>query len=339
MKKLYKKVNYLLIVTIFIFLVNKNYGAVCTATATSNWTLASTWSCGHAPACNDQIVIPAGCTVTISSPIDLTGLLCLGSNIKISGVVYMVGNTSRLDLVSTSTITINAGGKITTDNGSNSQKIFIGSGPAEWDSNTGGLTGPWKISDGVSQSTLPVELVSFTANCVSAGTQLKWKTLSETNNDYFILEKSNDAYTWSPIAKIEGANSSNVVNEYNYIDTERYHEIIFYRISQIDFDGSEKQYPPTYIDCQNNSKEELIIFPNPASNELNIMLNANAEYPNTDFILINIFGQTVFKSTIDINKGYNSFNFPIDIQDGVYSILIPTVDVSIFTKKIIIKNL
>ena len=341
MKDIYSnKLKYIVFTIIFVSFFIKNYAATCTAIASGNWTLASTWSCGSAPACNDVIVIPSGYTVTINSAVNLTGTLCLGSNIKISGVLALVGTASRLDLVATSTITINAGGKITTDGSSgNSQKIFIGTGPAEWSSNNGNLTGPWRLSDGSSQSTLPIELVSFTADCVNSGILLKWVTLSETNNSYFILDKSNDAYSWAPVAKINGTINSNSVNEYNYIDTEITSEIVFYRITQVDFDGTEKQYPPTYIDCKKSSKEELIIFPNPASNELNIILNSNSEYKNTNFLLVNTLGETVFKTTIDIKKGYNSFNFPIDIQDGIYSILIPTVDVSIFTKKMIITHL
>ncbi len=109
------KILHLFITIILISVSLKSYSATCTAQATSNWTLASTWSCGSAPTCNDIIVIPAGFTVTINQSIDLTGGGCTGTRLNVYGVLFFSGNASGLDVVASSTINIYTGGKITTD--------------------------------------------------------------------------------------------------------------------------------------------------------------------------------------------------------------------------------
>ena len=252
----------------------------------------------------------------------------------------MSGNVSRLYLVFTSTITIYAGGKITTDSNNNSQKIFIGNGATEWDSSSVNLTGPWRLSDGRSQSTLPVELVRFTADCVSLGIQLKWVTLSEKNNSYFLIEKSNDATQWKEIAKITASENPEQMNTYNYLDAALHSDkLIYYAITQVDVDGTPTRYPLIYVSCDDDLKQELTIFPNPADQELTFSLNAKKENNNVSVLLLNSLGQTVVSTNINITEGYNSFRFPIDLQNGVYSIVIPTIDNFINTKKLVVNHL
>lgn len=212
------KIKLLLTVTVFVFLKITAYSATCNAIASTNWNLAATWSCGRVPNCNDVINIPSGYTVTITTSIDLTGGGCSNTVINISGQLFMSGNTSRLELVSTATININTGGRLHTDITNNSQKIIIGNGPAEWDSNTGDLTGPWRITNGSSITTLPVELIGFKANYNASVVTLNWVTASEKNNSHFILERSVDATSWQEVAKVIGSKNSSIVNDYFYSD-------------------------------------------------------------------------------------------------------------------------
>ncbi len=55
---------------------------------------------------------------------------------------------------------------------------------------------------------LPVELISFEANCNTDFVELNWITVSETNNDYFIVQRSQDATNWKNLSKIQGAGFS-----------------------------------------------------------------------------------------------------------------------------------
>jgi subtilisin family serine protease len=63
---------------------------------------------------------------------------------------------------------------------------------------------------GVDGQPLPVELLSFNANCVENNSvTLQWETASEHNSDYFQVEKSIDGKLWLPIEKVVAAGNSN----------------------------------------------------------------------------------------------------------------------------------
>lgn len=68
---------------------------------------------------------------------------------------------------------------------------------------------------------------------------LKWSTISELNNDYFILEKSTDMIIWENIAKVDGSGNSNEIIYYEYLDQNIIgNSISFYRLKQVDYNGN-----------------------------------------------------------------------------------------------------
>lgn len=88
------------------------------------------------------------------------------------------------------------------------------------------------------QSALPVTLLNFEAknkeNCI----ELKWSTATEENNDYFIIQKSDDAEDFITITTIKGSGNSNIIKNYSYTDLNILNKITYYKLLQIDYDGS-----------------------------------------------------------------------------------------------------
>ena len=83
----------------------------------------------------------------------------------------------------------------------------------------------------------PVELISFTAENINKEVRLSWVTGSEINNKGFeIQRKLNDSY--HKIAFIEGKGTNTESNRYNYTDKDLFNGDYFYRLKQIDYDGS-----------------------------------------------------------------------------------------------------
>lgn len=328
------------IVLIFACLIFTNHlkSATCSALASGNWTANAIWSCGHAPTCNDNIVIPPGYTVTITSVIDLTGGGCSNTLITILGQLFMSGNTSRLDLVSTASVVISGTGRLHTDVLNNSQKINIGNGGAEWDSNTGDLTGPWKITNNSSVSTLPVELINFSANCSMNNVLLTWTTASEKNNAYFIIERSSDAVNWENVAKIKSSENSSVLNNYYHLDRlNKLEDNLYYKLSQIDIDGTLNVFKIINANCKNTlSADEVVVYPNPAYNELNLLLNAHINSNNCTINLTDNFGRVVFEEKRDLIQGLNTLSYPIDLQSGAYNLIVSSSQLIIPVKKIIV---
>lgn len=89
-----------------------------------------------------------------------------------------------------------------------------------------------------SEVLLPVELVSIVVNGYYGYNEIKWLTANETNNKGFKIQRSENAIDWVLLGWIEGNGTSNdlttwVFNDF-YFKGENY-----YRIIQIDYDGSE----------------------------------------------------------------------------------------------------
>jgi hypothetical protein len=115
---------------------------------------------------------------------------------------------------------------------------------------------------------MPVELMSYATECSPEGAVLKWATASEQNNAYFTIEKSNDGVHYMVVGKVEGKGTNNQESEYAFVD-ENYDKGkgCYYRLSQTDFDGTEKMLGDRYVNCS-VVKEEMRVFPNPATDQI-----------------------------------------------------------------------
>jgi hypothetical protein len=99
---------------------------------------------------------------------------------------------------------------------------------------------PIALASGTSNNILPVELVSFNAFCQNNVVGIDWITSSELLNDYFLLEKSIDGITYDPLTMLDGAGTSAEINTYSYTDPKGL-DLAYYRLTQVDFDGTEKK--------------------------------------------------------------------------------------------------
>jgi hypothetical protein len=158
---------------------------------------------------------------------------------------------------------------------------------------------------------LPVELVSFTSKNVNNDAHLFWQTTSETNNDYFLIERSNNETDWQAITTIQGAGNSTQLNSYNVIDPNPGSGQLYYRLSQFDFDGSKEIISVASLFI---GVHELIVFPNPTNNFWQIsypLFDANATIE-----LYNLSGQKVKFEAEVIN---NQININLsDFRQGIY---------------------
>lgn len=103
----------------------------------------------------------------------------------------------------------------------------------------GGLESPFYIS-GITGTifNLPIELVFFGASIKGQKfTSLSWRTATERNNDYFIVQRSHDGVSWELLEKVNGAGNSVELLSYETYDFNPYPGSNYYRLKQVDFDG------------------------------------------------------------------------------------------------------
>jgi hypothetical protein len=116
--------------------------------------------------------------------------------------------------------------------------------------------------------TLPIEMTSFYGTCTDNMSELKWSTSSELNNDYFLLEQSNNGVDFVTVAQVDGAGTSN--SEVNYQTRVSADNGSYYRLKQVDFDGHSDQTDVIYVACKS---PEVSVFPNPFENTIVVKLD------------------------------------------------------------------
>lgn len=132
-------------------------------------------------------------------------------------------------------------------------------------------------NDCFNQAFLPVELVSFVANCHDRKAIISWSTSSEINNNFFSLERSNDVIHWQIVGTTSGAGNSNVLINYSFTDPNPFAKVSYYRLKQTDFDGAFKYSEIiSYENCENGIGE-IVIYPNPTQGPINFFTDGVAK--------------------------------------------------------------
>jgi hypothetical protein len=85
---------------------------------------------------------------------------------------------------------------------------------------------------------LPPILLSFDAIFDNTKVELSWSSDTESNNNFYTIEKSRDAMNFEPLTMIKAfGNNSNIINYFD-VDFTPYEGISYYRLTQIDPAGT-----------------------------------------------------------------------------------------------------
>jgi hypothetical protein len=94
-----------------------------------------------------------------------------------------------------------------------------------------------------SSQPLPVTLISFSVKAFTRGTNLlTWKTAQEKDNSHFAIESSPNGREFKEIGTVKGTNAS-FISEYTFEDKAPVAANIYYRLKQIDLDGTATYSP------------------------------------------------------------------------------------------------
>jgi hypothetical protein len=108
---------------------------------------------------------------------------------------------------------------------------------------------------------LPITLYSFNPTCRDGKVEINWSTMSETNNNYFTIEKSANATLFDVLAIVQGAGNSNAQNEYTLFDENPFKGTSYYRLKQTDYNGAFEYFPVVAVqDCTPPSLNLQVFF-------------------------------------------------------------------------------
>lgn len=193
---------------------------------------------------------------------------------------------------------------------------------------------PWVLSD--NRSPLPIELLSYTATCRDDEVVLNWATASETNNNYFTIEKSADAVNWEILTTVGGAGTSNAPNYYSAFDSQPYSDVSYYRLKQTDFDGTFTYSPVISSSCGSDEPFNVQVIALNASHELQLTFSAE-EGESYVFSLYDIQGKLLVNKSESTVAGTNEVHVILpEISEGIYLIALQNSK-KFFGQKILLK--
>ncbi|WP_284284192.1 T9SS type A sorting domain-containing protein [Portibacter lacus] len=176
---------------------------------------------------------------------------------------------------------------------------------------------------------VPVKLLSFTGEKSSErSVSLKWQTAMEINNDYFMVEKSSDTKEWTSFSKILGNGNSNAVLSYSTVDRSPFIGSTFYRLKQVDYDGTLAYSEVIKVDYDRVNVE---VYPNPVTERVVISLPKFVQEASS-FNLYDLTGKLIMQGRLD-NK-VNTIDLT-NINSGGYFINVTHNNEIIHTQKLI----
>lgn len=173
----------------------------------------------------------------------------------------------------------------------------------------------WVLVQG--STPLPVELLFFDARLEGDAVQCTWSTASEQNNDHFTVERSRDGSAFDAIGQVDGTGDSQQTLEYAFPDPAPYEGLSFYRLRQIDIDGTEQWSQAVPVFITHGGEGALNVWPNPCTTAMHLS-GAGALDP---IQLVDASGREVAEYPAGTERMDVSFLAP-----GSYTVVVRTIE-------------
>ncbi|MBU1719241.1 MAG: proprotein convertase P-domain-containing protein, partial [Bacteroidetes bacterium] len=170
---------------------------------------------------------------------------------------------------------------------------------------------------GILDGGLPVELLSFTAECMNDEIVLKWATASELNNDFFTIEKSDDGENYYIVQTFQGAGNSNQVIE--YLATDEYTDgFDYYRLKQTDYNGDFVFFEPITVNCDQSAQSQIEVISIQVTED---RLSVHFSMPVSDMVNLCLYDALGNQITCEqqFESGIHEFSFNrSELARGIY---------------------
>lgn len=164
----------------------------------------------------------------------------------------------------------------------------------------------------------PVDLLSFDAYPQGKKAKLEWATANELNNSGFEVQRSTDGKEWEVIGWVDGHSNSAVEREYTMVDKAPFMGTNYYRLKQVDFDGTF-EYSDVRSATFSFTSEVATIYPNPAMDYMNISFPADLR-GELHMEVLDANRTIVFEEVIDVTRGMVKTFDTNDLPSGMYTL-------------------
>lgn len=157
----------------------------------------------------------------------------------------------------------------------------------------------------------PVELTVFNAKVQQNTIQLYWETASEHNNNYFEVQRSEDARDWSVMDNVLTNNGNASYRQtYIYTDKQPSPEVNYYRLRQVDLDGRFEY--TKIVQASAGIRPVVHISPNPATESVSITLDQAVQTSVSWVKLFDSYGRLL--QTWNLEDTYSNQVIELDIN-------------------------
>jgi hypothetical protein len=140
---------------------------------------------------------------------------------------------------------------------------------------------------------IPVELTSFTATTNGKEVILNWSTATELNNQGFEIQRSTEGKEFFSVGFVNGQGTSTEQQNYSFADKNLDNGNYYYRLKQVDYDGSYEYSDLVEIEWHAFSSYILEQnFPNPFNPTTTIGF-AIQNKSNVKITIVNAIGEEV----------------------------------------------
>ncbi|MDP5121145.1 MAG: T9SS type A sorting domain-containing protein, partial [Spirosomaceae bacterium] len=177
---------------------------------------------------------------------------------------------------------------------------------------------------------ITVKQTYFTSKTEANGNLLQWETTEEVNSEKFVVQRSQNAVNFNDIFTVETGSDSNEPKRYSYLDDSPVFGTNYYRLKQIDIDGSMSF---SKIVAAKWDFQSEIIFPNPVTDKRFVIDGVSGEIIRA--ILSDINNRSI---PVKLDKSGESVTATLaeSMASGVYFLQIQTSTKSI-SKKIVVQ--
>lgn len=183
---------------------------------------------------------------------------------------------------------------------------------------------------------LPITLVRLRGECNGKRALISWTTASEHNNDYFVVERSDDAVNFVEVGRVAGAGNSIEMLSYNYADYSIRTGDNYYRLTQVDYDGTRTTSEIIEVHCSGNvplGDPDVYVYPNPFGDELTVHL-VNFGDVAAHIQVYDMLGRMLFERTADDTEVVLQLGA---LPDAAYTVRVSTADF-VVNKKVVKNN-
>lgn len=176
-------------------------------------------------------------------------------------------------------------------------------------------------------ATLPIELLSYSAQRNGNNIDVSWETSSEIDVDYFMIERSLFGDNWETIGQVKGAGTTNQNQMYSIIDQEAPNSECYYRLVENDLNGERINHAVKYISAIETQEKKTIFI-----NRTELGIEVYSKEGVSDLQLIDINGRLVEAWGIESK----SIEFSTDSYDSGIYVIKGTSNSKSFAKRVLI---